>query len=72
MVEVNDVGQVEVVMPANNRRIPTSFGKHLITFDDETVLEFTIGDMLVAGGLVVVRNILEWAVSSIQWRVVIF
>ena len=62
MVEVNDLGQVEVVMPANNRRIPTSFGKHLVTFDDETVFEFSIeGDKLLAGGIVVVRNILEWA-----------
>ena len=60
MVEVNDVGQVEVVMPANNRRIPTSFGKHLVTFDDKTVFEFTIeGGMMLAGGIVVVRNILR-------------
>ena len=62
MVEVNDVGQVEVVMPAHNRRIPTSFGKHLVTFDDKTVCEFSIeGGMMLAGGIVVVRNILEWA-----------
>ena len=60
MVEVNDGGQVEINISPDDRRVPTSFSPHLVTFED-SILEYNTDGVMLAGGIVVVRNILTWA-----------